>query len=177
MKPIAQDQLLKVQQEHFDRLMSLSKVLLDSTEKMSAMNMANVKDQIESLYKHASKLAEAKSPKEWYELQVSYMKPSGAKAGEQATKTYELSKETAKEVAGIMENQVNQFNKSVNDAFGNFMKMLPQGAEPLSSAFNSLMAAGNNAYSAAQQAAKQAVALAEANVAAASKAAEGMQKK
>jgi phasin family protein len=177
MKPIAQDQLLKVQQEHFDRLMSLSKVLLDSTEKMSAMNMANVKDQIESLYQHASKLAEAKSPKEWYELQVSYMKPNGAMAGEQATKTYELSKEAAKEVAGIMEHQVNQFNKSVNDAFGNFMKMLPQGAEPLSSAFNSLMAAGNNAYSAAQQAAKQAVALAEANVAAASKAAEGMHKK
>ena len=157
------EQLLKAQQDHLERLTSLSKVLLDSTEKVSASNMEALKGQIESLHLHASRLAEAKTPKEWYELQVEFLNPTGSKAKEQVTKTYEISREAAQEIAGMVEAQINEFNQTVNDAFGSFMKSLPQGSEPLSAAFNSLMAAGNNAYASAQQAVKQAVTVAETN--------------
>jgi phasin family protein len=157
------EQLLKTQQDHLERLTSLSKVLLDSTEKVSASNLDALKGQIESLHMHATRLAEAKTPQEWYELQVEFLNPVGSKAKEQVTKTYEISREAAQEIAGMVEAQINEFNQKVNDAFGSFMKSLPQGSEPLSAAFNSLMAAGNNAYASAQQAVKQAVSAAEAN--------------
>jgi phasin family protein len=160
----APEDLFKAQREHFERLMSLSKVLLDSTEKVASANMAAVRSQIESLHDHASRLAQAKTPKEWYELQVEYLKPAKDKAAEQVSKTYEISKETAEEIAKMMEAQINEFNHKVNDAFGAFMKQFPQGSDALGSAFNSLMAAGNNAYASAQKALKQAVDMAEANV-------------
>ncbi len=156
------EQLLKAQQDHFERLMSLSKVLLDSTEKVSEANMSAIRNQIEALHSHATKLAGAKTPKEWYELQMEFLAPAGENAKAHVAKTYSISKETAQEIAGMVEAQINEFNHKLNDAFGAF-KNLPQGYEPLSSAFNSLMAAGNSAYASAQKAAKQAVDMAEAN--------------
>ncbi len=156
------EQLLKAQQDHLERLMSLSKVLLDSTEKVSEAHMAAVREQIEALHRHATRLAEAKTPKEWYELQVEFLNPAGDKAKEHVARTYTISKETAQEIAGMVEAQINEFNHKVNDAFGTFAK-LPQGYEPLSAAFNSLMAAGNSAYAAAQKTARQAMDMAEAN--------------
>jgi len=156
------EQLLKAQQDHFERLTSLSKVLLDSTEKVSEANMSAVREQIEALYNHASRLAHAKTPKEWYELQVEFLTPSGDKAKTHVAKAYTISKETAQEIAGMVEAQINEFNHKLNDAFSTFTK-LPQGYEPLSAAFNSLMAAGTSAYASAQKTARQAVDMAEAN--------------
>ena len=156
------EQLLKAQQDHFERLMSLSKVLLDSTEKASEANMTAVREQIEALHNHASRLAQARTPQEWYALQMEFLTPSSDKAKAHVEKTYTISRETAQEIAGMVEAQINAFNHKLNDAFGAFAK-LPQGYEPLNAAFNSLMAAGTSAYAAAQKSARQAMDMAEAN--------------
>ena len=105
------EQLLKAQQDHLERLTSLSKVLLDSTEKVSASNMEALKGQIESLHLHASRLAEAKTPKEWYELQVEFLNPTGSKAKEQVTKTYEISREAAQEIAGMVKRKLTSLTR------------------------------------------------------------------
>ncbi|MBU6468209.1 MAG: phasin family protein [Betaproteobacteria bacterium] len=157
------EQMLKVQQENLERLLSLSKVLLDSTEKVSHASLGAVKQHIESLHEQATRLANAKTPQEWYQIQMDYLKPSGNNAQEHVTKTYEISKETAQEVATIIQNQVEDFNKKVSEAFSETLKSMPQGSEPMTAAFNSLMAAGNNAYASAQKAFKQVVELAENN--------------
>ncbi|MDE1990043.1 MAG: phasin family protein [Betaproteobacteria bacterium] len=157
------EELLKAQQDHFERLMSLSKVLLDSTEKVSEAQVASLRTQIEALHAHAARLVEARTPQEWYELQVAYLTPAGEEARAGASKTYAISRETAQEVAGIIEKQVDAFNHKVNDAFTEFTKQWPQGQEPLNAAFHSLMAAGSNAYVSAHRAFGQAVEMAEAN--------------
>ncbi len=157
------EQLLKAQQDHLERLMCLSKVLLDSTEKVSQAGLASVREQIEALHEHAARLADAKSPQEWYEIQMAYLSPVGEKAKEQVSKTYTISKETAQEIAGIVETQISEFNHKVNEAFNQFASQWPQGNDQLSAAFNSLMAAGTNAYNSAHQALKQAADMAEKN--------------
>ncbi|KRH78944.1 phasin protein [Ferrovum sp. JA12] len=157
------EQMLKVQQENLERLLSFSKVLLDSTEKVSQASLGAVKQHVLSLHEHATRLAEAKTPQEWYQIQIEYLKPTGNGAQEQVTTTYEVSKETAKEVAGIIQHQVEDFNKRVSEAFNEVLKSMPQGAEPMTAAFNSLLAAGNNAYASAQKAFQQSVELAESN--------------
>ena len=57
------EQMFKAQQENLERLLSLSKVLLDSTEKVSQASLGIVKQQIQSLHEQASRLANAKTPK------------------------------------------------------------------------------------------------------------------
>ena len=161
--PSSPEELLKAQQDHFERLMSLSKVLLDSTEKVSEAQIASLRAQIEALHAHAARLVEAKTPREWYELQVAYLTPAGDEARSGATKTYAISKETAQEIAGIIEKQVGEFNHKVNEAFTEFTRQWPQGQEPLNAAFHSLMAAGSNAYVSAHRAFSQAVEMTEAN--------------
>lgn len=161
--PTTPDELLKTQQDHFERLMSLSKVLLDSTEKVSEVQIASLRAQIEGLHAHAARLAEAKTPREWYELQVAYLAPVGEETRAQTSKTYAISKETAQEIAGIVESQIDEFNHRVNEAFTQFTTQWPQGQEPLNAAFHSLMAAGSHAYASAHRAFGQAVDMAEAN--------------
>ena len=161
--PASPEGLLKAQQDHFERLMSLSKVLLDSTEKVSEAQITSLRAQIEALHAHAARLVEAKTPREWYELQIAYLVPAGEESRAQASKTYGISKETAQEIAGMMETQIGEFNHKVNEAFTQFTAQWPQGQEPLNAAFHSLMAAGSNAYASAHRAFSQAVEMAEAN--------------
>ncbi len=161
--PPSPEELLKAQQDHLERLMSLSKVLLDSTEKVSEAQIASLRSQIEALHTQAARLVEAKTPREWYELQLAYLAPAGEESRAQASKAYAISKQTAQEIAGIMETQIGEFNHRVNEAFKHFSAQWPQGQEPLNAAFHSLMAAGSNAYASAHRAFGQAVEMAEAN--------------
>ena len=157
------EDLLKTQQEHLERLMSLSKVLLDSTEKVSEAQITSLRSQIQFLHDHAARLVQAKSPREWAELQAAYLRPLSDEAQAEASRTYAISRQTAEDIAGIMENQINAFNHGVNEAFGLFAQHWPQGQDSLNAAFHSLMAAGNKAYASVHQSMRQATDLAESN--------------
>jgi phasin family protein len=119
----------------------------------------------------------AKDPKALADMALGGAQPAADKAAAYAKHLYEIANDTGTEIAKLFEKQFTEGNKQVNAAIEAMAKNAPAGSEGIVTFVKSAVSASNTAYDQVNKAAKQAVEMAEANFAAAGKAARPTAKK
>jgi len=84
---------------------------------------------------------------------------------------YDIANETGTEIAKLFEKQFAEGSKQLNSAIDAMAQSAPAGSEGVVTFFKSAVSAANQAFDQVNKATKQAVEMAEANIAAATKAA------
>ncbi|MGB2819158.1 MAG: TIGR01841 family phasin, partial [Burkholderiaceae bacterium] len=115
-------------------------------------------------------LLSAKDAQEMFALSTGNAQPSLEKAVSYSRTVYGIANGANAEVSRIVEAQIAESNKKLAQLIDFAAKNAPAGSEPAVTAFKSAVAAANTAYDTFAKATKQAVEMAESNVAAATSA-------
>ena len=108
---------------------------------------------------------------------LSSAQPAADKVGVYAKHLYDITSGTGTEIARIVEKQFAESNKQLTASIDAMAKNAPAGTEGMVTLVKQAMSAANNAYEQVNKATKQAVEVAEANMAAAAKSARPVVKK
>lgn len=154
-----------------DSLLSVANTALASAERIAALNLNTARAVLEDTVSGAKSVLGAKDPKEALSIQASLSKPNVDKAVAYSKSVYEISTETQEELAKMVQAQFGDFQKSVAGMLATVGKSAPAGSEGAVAAMQSAIAAANSAFGNMSTAAKQFSETAQANMAAAVKAA------
>ncbi len=154
-----------------DSLLSVANTALASAERIAALNLNTARATLEDSVSGVKAVMAAKDPKEAVAVQTALAQPSVDKAVAYARSVYEISTETQQEFAKMVEAQFGGFQKTVAGLIDQAAKSAPAGSEGAIAAIQSAIAAANSAFGNMNAVAKQFTDAAQANVAAATKAA------
>ena len=143
----------------------------------NAIRRAEKGDILDPSFPHSEKMPRKAYEKEMAALQIELVKlqasltqPLVEKAVAYARSVYEIASEGQEEFSKVFETQLAELNKFFVTSLDQAAKSAPAGSEPMFAAAKQAIATANNAYDSMTKAAKQVSELAEANVAAATKA-------
>ena len=166
----APEQFVEAGKAALETLLGQATSAFARAERLAALNLNTARSVMEDGVANTKALLAVKDPQELVKLQTSLAQPMVDKAVAYARSVYEIAAEGQNEVTKLVEAQIAEINKTVNSALDQAAKSAPAGSEAAFTAAKSAMAAANSAYDSVSKAAKQASDLAEANVAAATKA-------
>lgn len=144
---------------------------VESFEKLAELNIQATKVSLAESAEQMRALLNAKDPKAVADLAMNSAQPAADKAAAYAKHVYDIANETGTEIAKLFEKQIAESSKQLNTAIDALAKNAPAGSEGVVTFVKSAVSAANTAYDQVNKATKQAVELAEANIAAATKAA------
>jgi phasin family protein len=146
----------------------------EGIEKLAELNLQAVKSTVAKNQDIIAKAFSAKDPQELYALQTREVQPATEKAQSYWRHVYEIISGTQAEIAAIAEAQFKQHQHNAQALFDGLLKDTPAGFETALAALKAFIKTTNEAssvtYETAKKATKQAVAIAESNVSAASSA-------
>ena len=163
-------QFTEIQKGQMDAAFALGQTFFDATERMLELNLAAAKATLEESVEKAQALMSARDVQELVALTGGYAQPSFEKAISYSRAVYGIANGAGSEVTRIVEAQIAEGNKKVAQLIDFAAKNAPAGSEPGIAMFKSALAAANTAYDTFNKAARQAVEMAESNVAAATSA-------
>jgi len=163
-------QLAEVQKGQLDAVFAASHAVLGATERLVELNLAAAKAVMDESADKAQALLGIKDVQELLSLSGTATQPSLEKATSYGRQVYGIAAGTSAELAKIAESQIAENNKKIAELLEFAAKSAPVGSEPAVSVFKSAVAAANTAYDTLSKATKQAVELAESNIAAATSA-------
>jgi len=163
-------QFTEIQKGQMDAAFALGQTFFDATERLLELNLASAKATLEESVERVQALMSAKDVQEFVALTSALSQPTLEKAVSYSRTVYGIANGANAEVSRIIEAQIAESNKKVAQLIDFAAKNAPAGSEPAVTAFKSAVAAINTAYDTFSKAAKQAVEMAESNVAAATSA-------
>ena len=163
------EQFAQVQKNTLDLFQAMALKSLEGFEKLAELNMQAFKASIEENAENMKSLMAAKDIKEMGDWSLNAAHPAADKVGAYAKHVYDITSETSSEIAKLVEKQFADGSKQINASIEAMAKNAPAGSEGIVTLVKSAMTAANSAYDQVNKATKQAVEVAEANIAAAAK--------
>jgi phasin family protein len=163
------EQFAQMNKAAFETFQTIALKSVESFEKLADLNIEATKTTVTESAEQIKALLSAKDPKAAAELVMGAAQPAADKATAYAKHVYEIASETGSELAKLFEKQVAEGNKQFSQAIDTMAKSAPAGSEGVVTLVKSAVTAANSAYDHVSKATKQAVELAEANLAAATK--------
>ncbi|MGE5471769.1 MAG: phasin family protein [Bacteroidota bacterium] len=160
-----------------DSLLSVANTALASAERIAALNLNTARAALEDSVSGVKAVLGAKDPQQALAAQSSLAQPAVEKAVAYSRSVYEITTQTQQELAKLVEAQFGGFQKSVAGLIEQAAKSAPAGSEGAVAAIQNAIAAANSAFGNMNSVAKQFADAAQANVAAATKAATAAAKK
>jgi len=163
-------QFTEIQKGQMDAAVALSQTFFDATERLLELNLAAAKATLEESVEKTQALLSVKDVQEFVALSGGMAQPTLEKVVSYSRTVYGIANGANAEVSRIVEAQIAESNKKVAQLIDFAAKNAPAGSETAVSAFKSAVAAANTAYDTFAKATKQAVEVAESNIAAATSA-------
>ncbi|HWS74414.1 MAG TPA: phasin family protein [Quisquiliibacterium sp.] len=142
---------------------------VEGFEKLAELNIQAVKTSLAESSEHMKAAMNLKDAKSLGDLTNAGLQPAVDKFGAYARHVYEIGSETSAEIAKLLEKQFADGNKQFSAAMEEMTKNAPAGSEGVVTLVKTAMNAANNAFDQVNKATKQAVEMAEQNMAAATK--------
>ena len=165
------EQLIEMHKAALETLQAVAMKSVEGFEKLVELNLQAAKAQLEESTEQAKALFDLKEPKAFAEFSTAGAQPAADKMVAYAKHVYEIANSTGNDIAKIFEKQFAESNKQFHAAIDSMAKTAPAGTEGMVTFVKSAVSAANSAYDQVNKATKQVVELAEANLAAATKAA------
>ena len=163
------EQLAASNKAAVDSLLAVANTALASAERIAALNLGAARAALDDTSSAAKAAMAVKSPTEAVALQTSALKPAVEKAVDYSRSLYEISSESQKQLAKMVEAQFADFQKNVSSMVAQATKSAPAGSETIMAAMQSAVAAANSAFANMTAMTKQLTETAQANMAAATK--------
>jgi phasin family protein len=163
-------QFVEIQKGQIDTLYALSHALFGATEKLTDLNIAAAKAILEESSETAQSYLGVKDPKELVSMNVGFAQPTLEKLVSYNRNLYSIASSTGAEISKIVEVRIADTNRKVAELVDFAAKNAPAGSESAVSLIKNAFAASNSAFDSFSRAAKQAVSVAESNIAAATQA-------
>lgn len=154
-----------------DSLLAVANTALATAERIAALNLGAARSALEDSASATRAVLAVKNPNEAAALQSSVLQPAVEKAVSYSRSLYEISSESQQQVAKMLEAQFADFQKQIAGMVDQAAKGAPAGSEGIVAAMQSAVAAANSAFGNMLTMTKQFTDTAQANVAAATKAA------
>lgn len=161
------DQVLAAQKAHVETLFGLTGKALEGVEKLVELNLATAKAALADSAAQTQSLLSVKDVQELLALQSSLLQPLGEKALAYGRDVYEIASATSAEFGKTLEAQIAENQKKLMDVIDSTAQNAPAGSETAVALMKSAVAAASNVLETAQKSAKQAMAMAESNLKAA----------
>lgn len=171
------EQLVQLNQETLDTFQAVALKSIEGFEKLADLNIQAIKASLTESNDQVKAVLGAKDAKSLGDFATTVGQPAVEKFTSYAKHVYEIANETGTEIAKLFEKQLAEGNKQLTATIEALAKNAPAGSEGVVTFVKSAVSAANTAYDQVNKAAKQAVELAEANVAAATKTARAAGKK
>lgn len=170
------EQFAQVQKATIDLFQAITLKSLEGFEKIAELNVQAIKSSVEESGEQFKSLLSAKDAKALSDWSMAGAQPAADKVGSYAKHVYDIANECGTEIARLVEKQFAESNKQLNASIEAMAKNAPAGTEGIVTLVKSAVTAANNAYEQVNKATKQAVEVAEANIAAAAKTARPAKK-
>ena len=164
-------QFTEIQKGQMDAAIALSQTWFDAAERLMELNLAAAKATLEESVERTQALLSVRDVQELLALSGGMTQPTLEKAVSYSRKAYSIANGAGTEVSRIVDAQIAETNKKVAQLIDFAAKNSPAGSETGVSMLKSAVAAANTAYDTFARAGRQAVAMAESNVSAATSAA------
>lgn len=163
------EQFIHLHKASFEMFQAVALKSVEGVEKLAELNIQALKASLVESNAQFKAVVEAKDPQAMADMAIAGTQPGADKMSAYAKHVYEIANECGTEIAKIIEKQFAESNKQVAAAIDAMAKNAPAGTEGVVTLVKSAMSAANSAYDQVNKATKQAVEMAEANVAAAAK--------
>jgi phasin family protein len=163
------DQIAQMQKSSLELFQAVALKSVEGFEKLAELNIQATKASVAEAGEQFKSLLSLKDIKAFADAATMGQQPSLEKLNAYASNVYEISSETSTEIGKLFEKQIADGNKQITAAIDSMAKTAPAGSEGVLNFVKSAVSTANTAYDQANKAVKQAVDLAEANIAAAAK--------
>jgi len=161
------EQFSELATSNIETAMRLSKIALESAERMFRINLEMTKQALEDQAGNAQALASVKDLQDAVALRNKLAEASSESLMSYSRTLYEASSQTQAELSKLFEERLGVFNKGMVAAMDNAAKNAPAGADVAVQAMKSTVAATAAAVDSMTKAAKQVADFADASVKAA----------
>ena len=163
------EQFLEIQKTALEVLQSATLTSIEGFEKLTALNVQAAKASIDESTDALKSMTEAKDARQLAEMATCSVQPATDKVTAYYKHVYEIANDTGTELAKLFEKQFAESNKQLYAAIDALAKNAPAGTEGVVTLVKQAVSAANSAFDQVSKATKQAVEVAEANMAAAAK--------
>ncbi len=171
------EQFIQAQKLAFEMIQAITLKSLEAVEKLAELNIQAVKTSIEEGSEQVKSMMSARDVKSLSDWSAVSVQPAADKVGAYAKHVYDITSETGTEIAKLFEKQLAEGNKQLTASIDAMAKNAPAGTEGIVTLVKQAMTTANSAYDQVNKATRQAVEVAEANIAAAAKSARPIAKK
>ena len=171
MSLLTPEQIAAAQKANLETLFGLTSKAFEGVEKLVELNLQVIKSTLSESHDNAQKVFSVKDAQELLQLQASLSQPVAEKLLSYGRHLYEIAQATQSEFTKAAETQLEEHNRKILSLVDNVAKNAPAGSETAVAVFKSAISAANTTYETVHKATKQAVELAETNIAAATSAA------
>ncbi|MCL4184258.1 MAG: TIGR01841 family phasin [Burkholderiaceae bacterium] len=163
------EQVLQLQKAALEVFHNATIASIEGIEKLTALNVQAAKASIEESTDALRSFAEVKDAKQLADIASGSVQPATDKVTAYYKHVYEIANETGTELAKLFEKQFAESNRQLYAAIDAMAQNAPAGSEGLVTLVRQAVTATNSAFDQVSKATKQAVEVAEANMAAAAK--------
>lgn len=165
------EQLASAQKANAEVMAALLRTAFNGVERLTALNIAATREFFNNTVANTQQLMGAKDAGEVAKLNTELAKPGVDKWMEYSRSVYDLVTEMQKEVTSVMEAQYSSFAQNATEAVEKAKASTPVGGDVFAATMQSMLDASTKAFGSLTGMAKQLSDIAEANIAATSKAA------
>ncbi|MFP5462171.1 MAG: TIGR01841 family phasin [Gammaproteobacteria bacterium] len=163
------EQFVEMQKSALEAFQAMALKSVEGFEKLADLNIQAFKASVNESSEHLKSALSLKDARSLGDLASTNLQPAADKFGAYARDVYQIGAETGTEIAKIFEKQFAEGNKQFGAAVEEMTRNAPAGSEGMVTLVKSAVSAANNAYDQVNKATKQAVEMAEQNIAAATK--------
>lgn len=163
------EQFLQIQKTALEVFQTATITSIEGLERLAALNVQAAKASIDESTDALKSMTEVKDAKQLAEMATGSVQPATDKVTAYYKHVYEIANETGTELAKLFEKQFAESNKQLYAAIDALAKNAPAGTEGVVTLVKQAVSAANSAFDQVSKATKQAVEVAEANMAAAAK--------
>jgi phasin family protein len=161
------EQLTALSKSQLEAALKIAELTGENFEKLADVQLKAAKTAYEDAAKSLRQIASIKDVSEIATLSSGAAQPAWDKASAYARSLYEVLSAGQSEFAGVLEEQVAEFNKNLAVTLDAVIKSAPAGSEGALAGVKAAIQSANGVYETLVKAARQVAAVTEANLAAA----------
>ncbi|WP_338414950.1 phasin family protein [uncultured Sphaerotilus sp.] len=157
------EQFAAANKANLDALVELARKSFEGVEKLVELNLQAVRAAMGDSVEQSKALLAAKDPQALAALQADLVQPAAEKATAYSRQVYDIATSTQSEVSKLVESQMVAAQEKILGLVDAAVKNAPAGGEESLAMIKQAVTAANGALANVQQAAKQALNVAETN--------------
>jgi phasin family protein len=165
------ENLVSANKDAIESVLTTIKTTFDSSERLAALNLNTTRSLVEQTTANVKAMLTVSTPDDLLKLQAAMVKPMAEKALAYYRNCYEIVAQGIEEAVKPFEVRAAEMNKAFAIELEKAAAASPVGSEAALAAVKTSIAAANSTYDQVSKASRQAVEIAEANMAAATDAA------